>query len=345
MSRSTTRLLALGAAALMAAACADLSGTAGNNTLALTAAFQTVPMGFSSSANTFDASGDAGVPFFAGALDAPVGFDRGGNGHGGNGRGGNGHEAEGRGRGGEHEGERDHHDGFGGGIRGLLMGGGLGPDFIGAIGFGKGRGRGPFGLFSLPDSCTFSDASGRVTCPDRTERDLTVKASFAFKDAAGAAQAKFDTATTNSVNAQIEVSGTKTRRDSSTSTVHHVSDRTVEGLASGSTQRKISGTASGKETTTGAREGVKFTAVRDVNDTTRNLVIPIVDSRPTIPSSGVVIRNMTVSITPEGGTATTKSRREEVTFDGTNVVTVKITQDGETKNCTITLPSKRLVCE
>jgi hypothetical protein len=85
--------------------------------------------------------------------------------------------------------------------------------------------------------------------------------------------------------------------------------------------------------------------VRDANDTTTNLVIPIVDGRPTIPTSGKVVRNMKVSITPEGGTATSKTRREEVNFDGTNVVSVKITQDGTTKNCTITLPSKRLVCE
>lgn len=331
MSASTNRLVTVAALASMAAACADLNGTVGNNTLALSAAFQTVPAGFSSNSTTFDASGDAGVPFFPAGMNAPVAQGRGGQG-GGHGRSG--------------EGERDHHDGFGkGGIRGLLMGGGLGPDFIGAIGFGKSRGRGPFGIFNLPSTCTFDAGTGIVSCPEKTERGLTVKASFAFKDDAGVAQAKFDTVTTNSVNVKVDVSGTRTRRDSSTSTVHHTSDRTIEGLAAGKTERKIAGTASAHESTTGTRDGVNFTAVRDVSDTTSNLVIPIVDGRPTIPSSGKVIRNMTVSITPEGGTATTKSRREEITFDGTNVVSVKITQDGTTKNCTITLPSKRHVCE
>ena len=341
MSGSTRRLFAVAAIASMAAACADLSGTAGNNTLALSAAFQTVPAGFSSNSTTFDASGDAGAAFLpAGMMNPAIANDRGGAG------GGRGREGEGHGRGGEVERERDHHDGFGeGGIRGLLMGGGLGPDFIGAIGFGKGRGRGPFGVFSLPSTCTFDSASGVVTCPDKTERGFTVKASFAFKDDAGAAQSAFDTLTTNSVNVKIDVIGTKSRREGSTSTVHNVSDRTVEGLAPGKTERKINGTASAHEATTGTRDGVNFSAVRDANDTTTNLVIPIVDGRPTIPSSGVVIRNMTVAITPEGGTATTRSRREEVTFDGTNVISVKITQDGTTKNCTITLPGKRLVCE
>jgi hypothetical protein len=337
MSGSTQRLLAVAAVASVAAACADLSGTDGNNTLALGAAFQTVPAGFSSNSSTFDASGDAGVAFFPGNINPAVGFDRGGEG---------GQRGEGEKRGRDGKGERDHHDGFGeGGIRGLLMGGGLGPDFIGAIAFGKGRGRGPFGAFNLPSTCTFDDASGLVTCPDRTERGFTIKTQFAFEDEAGAAQAKFDTLTTNSVNVKIDVSGTKTRHEGSTSTLHHSSDRTVAGLAPGKTEREVNGVASAHESTTGTRDGVSFTAVRDVNDTTTNLVIPIVDGRPTIPSSGTVIRNMTVSITPEGGTATTKSRREEVTFDGTNVISVKITQDGTTKNCTITLPGKRLVCE
>jgi hypothetical protein len=185
-----------------------------------------------------------------------------------------------------------------------------------------------------------------VSCPNKTERGLTISASFAFKDAAGASQAKFDTLSTNLVNVKIDVSGTVTRKEgTTTSTVRHASDRTVEGLAPGKTERRISGVASAHEDIAGTRDSVKFTAVRDVNDTTTNLVIPIVDGHPTIARSGKVIRNMKVSITPVGGTTTSKSRREEITFDGTNVVSVKITVDGTTKSCTITLPGKRLVCE
>jgi hypothetical protein len=327
MSGSMKRLLTIVAAGLAAAACTDLNSSA-DNTLALTAAFQTVPVGFSANSNSFDASGDAGVPFFPGALNPAIGFGQ-------------------RGSAAGEKPKGDRHDGFGeGGLRGLLMGGGLGPDFIGAIAFGKGRGRGPFGIFSLPESCTYDSGTGRVSCPDKTDHGLTVSASFAFKDAAGASQPKFDTLTTNSVNAKIDVSGTRTRKEgTTTSTVNHSSDRTVEGLAPGKTERKINGIASAHEDIAGTRDDVKFTATRDVNDTTTNLVIPIVDGRPTIASSGKVIRNMVVSITPEGGTATTKSRREEITFDGTNVVSVKITVDGTTKNCSVTLPSKKLVCE
>lgn len=317
------------ATALAMSACMDLNSTSGN-TLALGTAFQTVPAGFSANSNSFDASGDAGMPFFPGTIVNGMGFDKaGGSGPGDHGK-----------KGG------DHRDGFGpDGLRGLLMGGGLGPDFIGGIPFGKGRGRGPFGLFHLPDSCTFDSATGRVTCPEATKHDLKVNVSYAFKDAAGIAQAKFDTATTNSVNVRASVSGTKTRRDSSVTTLAHSSDRTVSGLASGSVQRTVNGAAKAHESTVGTRDGVAFTLDRDAGDTTTNVVIPIVDGKPTIPSSGTIVRAMTVSITPDGGTATTKSRREEITFDGTNVVKIKLTQDGETKNCTITLPGRKLVCE
>ena len=328
MSRSIKLVVAIAAAGFALAACSDLNSSA-DNTVALAAAFQTVPVGFSATSNSFDASGDAGLPFFPGPMSAPVGFH------------------DNPGGGGDHGGHGDRHDGFGeGGLRGLLMGGGLGPDFIGAIGFGRGRGRGPFGIFNLPDSCTYDAGTGRVGCPDKTERGLTVSASFAFKDDGGASQPKFDTLTTNLVNAKVNVSGTVTRREgTTTSTVHDTSDRTIEGLAPGKTERKIKGTASAHEDVAGTRDSVKFTATRVVYDTTKNLVIPIVDGRPTLPDSGTVIRNMSVSITPEGGTTTSKSRREEVTFDGTNVVTVKLTVDGTTQNCTITLPSKKLVCE
>lgn len=333
MSGSTSRLIAIAGLGLAVAACADLTSDA-SNTLALSAAMQTVPAGFSANTNSFDASGDDGLPFFPGSMNAVEGL------HNGGGNSGPGGEHPNGGDGG------DHHDGFGGGLRGLLMGGGLGPDFIGAFDFGRGRGHGPFRSFTLPSTCTFDSGNGVVTCPDHTERGFTVKSAYAFKSDAGVAQATFDTLTTNSVNVKIDVRGTKIRSDGSVKAiVQHSSDRTVEGLAPGKTERKVNGTAKAHEEVNGTRDDVRFAAVRDANDTTTNLVVPIADGHPTIPRSGKVIRNMTVTITPEGGTATTRSRREEITFDGTNVISVKITQDATTKNCTISLPARKLVCE
>jgi hypothetical protein len=355
MSGTTKRFLAIAAASLTAIACADLLGTNGADPLVLSPAFQTVPVGFSANTNSFDPSGDAGAAFFPGSLvsGSSASFDGSSSGSGGGdkGRGSNSGRRGGEGerRGGDDHGDR--HDGFGeGGIRGLLMGGGLGPNFIGKIAFGPGRGRGPFGLFDLPESCTFSDATGRVTCPEFTRHDLTVNVSFAFKDVNGVAQAKFDTGTTNSVNVQTSVNGTKTRDDDDdddniTSTVSHSSDFTIGGLATASIQRTVEGTAEAHEQTSGTRDGIAFTAVRDAKDEVTGLVIPLKEGRPTIPSAGTIVREMTVTITKAGSDPVTKSRREEISFDGSNMIKVVITQDGVTKTCTMTLPGRNLSCE
>ena len=335
MSGKTGKVLAITAVVALTA-CADLLSS-NENSLALPAAFQTMPVGFSANSNSFDEAGDPGMAFFPEAFGSSA---LGGNGGSNSGSGG---DNSGR----RHDDDdRDHHDGFGRGIRGLLMGGGLGRDFIGALAFGRGKGRGPFGSFLLSDKCTFDDATDRVVCPTRERHGLDVNVSFAFLDMNGVPQEKYDTATTNSVNVQTSVTGTKSRQDGQvTSTVNHSSDRTVAGLASGSTQRTIDGVAQASEVTTGTRDGIAFTATREAQDTTTGLVIPLVEGRPTIPSAGTVIRRMRVEITKEGAEAKVRFRREQVTFDGSNVIQVVITQDDVTKNCTMTLPARKLNCE
>jgi hypothetical protein len=318
------RVLITGAAAFVLTSCADFLGSRDTNTLELNPAFQSVPAGFSANSNSFDPSGDTG-PFYPGQLQGGMTSGPDG-GHGGR------------------KGDGERRDGFGGpSLRGLLMGGGLGPDFLGRIGWGKGRG--PFGWFYLPDTCTYDVITARVGCPDKVRDGLTVTISFAFTDTAGAPQPKFDTTSTNTVNVKTTVKGTRVRKDSSVSVLDHASDRTVTGFAPGSTQRVINSVAHASETTTGVRDSVPFTVVRLATDSTRGLTIPIRSDRPTIPTAGVVIRTMSATITPEGGEAKTRSRREMITFDGTNVIKIVITQDGVTKNCTITLPGGQLVCD
>ena len=333
MSGTTGRLITLSAVVALSA-CGDLLSS-NDASLALPEAFQTMPVGFSANSNSFDEAGDAGIAFFPGA------FGDASRNSGGGGNSGPGSANSGRG---SHDGDR--RDGFGKGIRGLLMGGGLGRDFIGALAFERGKGRGPFGSFLLSDACAFSATTGRVTCPTRERHGLDVNVSFAFLDVNGVAQAKYDTGTTNSVNVQTSVTGTKTRHDGRvTSTVNHTSDRTVAGLATGSTQRTVNGTAQASEVTTGTRDDIEFTATREAHDTTTGLIIPLVEGRPTIPSAGTVIRRMRVAIEKAGEEPVVRFRREQVTFNGTNVVQVVITQDDVTKNCTLTLPARRLVCE
>ena len=226
---------------------------------------------------------------------------------------------------------------------GFLMGGGIGPEFLGEIGFGPGRGRGPFRVDSVGTSCVFSSTSGIVTCGPITRGGLTVTATAQVTSASGAAQSKIDS-TTDKVVLASEVSGTKTRRDRTTSEVAHKSNRTITGLSAGSTQRTVDGTSVGTENTTGTTDGGAFSALRAVSDTTTGIIIPLVDGRPTYPSAGRVSRNMRVTVTIDGAT-TTHSRSEVVTYDGTATAKVVITQDGATKNCALPLPRGRLSCE
>lgn len=308
------RSAALGAVAMLGAGCADVSNpspiTAGS-----LAAFQSVPAGFSSTSNTFAAEGDLGEAFVPRrGDDAPEGKGQRG------GRGG--------GRG----------DGFAG-----LMGGGLGREFFGLIEYGKGRGRGPFHADNLGSNCAFASDTGLVTCGPVTKRGLTVVVTAAISTVDGTVQEKVD-ALTDKVVAHSEVSGTITRRNAATSVVAHRSDRTVAGLSDGATERTVSGVSVGTETTTGTNEDGSFTAVRTVNDTTTGIVIPLRDGRPTYPTAGRVSRNMSATITV-GGSTTTHSRSEVITYDGSTTATVVITQDGVTKTCSLPLPRGRMTCQ
>jgi hypothetical protein len=297
------RTLGLTAAAAIAVttACSDSTSPSGGTSPLLVAAFLSTPAGYSSTDNSFSASGDAGEPWMP---------DRGARDDGG------------------------------------MMGGGLRPEFFGGVGLGRGWDRGPFGLGELLENCTFSSSTGRVTCADVMRHGLTVSRSFAFTDAAGTAQAA-PSSTTNTINEQVVVSGAVTRHDGDvTSTVQHTSDRTVTGLAAGSTQRTVNGASKGTENSSGkTRDGAAFTASRVVGDTTTGLVIPLQDGRPTFPTAGSVVREMTATIAVDGKAPVTKSRREVITYDGSSTAKVVITKDGTTKNCTLPLPFGRLQCQ
>ena len=249
----------------------------------------------------------------------------------------------------------DHGPGWGG-----FMGGGIGEAFIGGLGFGPGIGRGPFenfgrrddddadseesDSFNHSDNCVFSTTTNRVECPTNTHDGLTINRSFSFLDASGTVQQSFVRGTTNTVNVKKSVSGTITHHETVTSTVNGSSDLTVAGLATGSAQRTVNGKSAGTEATTGTRDGVAFTAQRSAGDTVTALVIPIQPEHPTFPTAGTIVRSMTATVTVGGGTPSTSSRREVITFDGSATAKVVITHDGVTKNCTKPLPHGRLTC-
>jgi hypothetical protein len=74
-------------------------------------------------------------------------------------------------------------------------------------------------------------------------------------------------------------------------------------------------------------------------------VIPVSTTGPSYPTAGTVVRAMKATLTYEGQSPVEAARREVVTYDGTAVAKVVITENGVTRNCTRALPRGRLVCE
>jgi len=306
MPRITPAVLAA-SMAVLAAACAEGITSSSFDTSDLAGAFNSTLLGFTYTTSSFNASSDS-----SGSAYRPEG--------------------------GEHGGHHRHHGGHDGGPGGDFMGGGLGGDFLG----GPHGGRGPFGG-GLNGDCAFNSGTGQITCAPVTHDGLTIVRSGSYRNTAGAFQPAVDS-TTNTITLHVAVDGTVTRRDSITSTVHHVSDRTVTGLAAGSTQRTVNGAAAGTENSSGTNSTGSFTAVRTVGDTTKAVVIPVSTTGPSYPTSGTVIRAMSVTVTYSGQSPQTSTRREMITSDGTSTAKLTITQDGVTKNCTVPLPHGRPTC-
>lgn len=309
MKRRFAQGVMIAAAALLSAACMDLtSPSSSDSVLSLSQAFVSLPAGFTLTNNSFAGDGTTGGAFMP--------------------------RME---HGGRRGGPMDDVSGHG------AMGGGLGPDFFGGIGFGRGFGHGPFGGEALRGTCSFSSSTGVVTCTD-THDGLAINSTAIYKTASGTAQSAPDSLT-DVAAVNIDVSGTVTRRDSAVSTVHNTSSRSVSGLAVGSTQRTVNGVARGEESTSGKTDsGVVFTASRLVGDTTSGLVIPVVSGKPTYPTAGKVVRQMKATITLAGGSPTTKERREVITYDGSATATLVITTDGTTKTCKVPLPRGQPSC-
>lgn len=229
-----------------------------------------------------------------------------------------------------------------------LMGGGLGPDFMGAgalfdTEFGE-FDAGPFAPRHA-SSCAFSSTTGRVTCPPQTVGGLTITRSFAYTDSTGKAQQSPNGAT-NSVNTQVTVTGTILTRDKKdTTTVNGASNRTVTGLVRTATKRTVDGASGATEVTVGRnRQDSTFKTTRTQGDTTTGLVIPVRDRHTSFPTAGSVIRSMKVVVDMAGHPEATSLRREMITYSGTDTAKVVITHDTTSKNCTLPLPHGRLSC-
>ena len=254
------------------------------------------------------------------------------------------------------------HDGGG------FMGGGLGSHFLGDD-FSAEHHHGRFGDDDMSGSCVFSATSGRVECAPVVHHGLTIVRSAQYKDASGNVQQSRDTATTNSINTLTTVSGTAVfdgrhghhddgdadhsaaasggdaSHPADTTTVALASDRTVTGLASGSTSRTVNAKSAGTETTRGSDSTGHFTIVRVAGDTITTLVVPVSATGGSYPTSGTIVRSMQATLTYDGAAPATTQRREVITFDGSATAKMVVTKNGATQNCTIPLPHGHPTCQ
>ncbi len=234
---------------------------------------------------------------------------------------------------------------FGSAFGSGFMGGGLGPDFADGAGFRAGNARGPFGGMMPERDCTFDASNGKLVCtPGNLPDGLTVERWVIYTDLDGNTQRAPDS-TTFSRQSHADVSGTVALRDSATRTVRHVSDRLITGLQKGSTQRTIDGTSNGMETVNGTVAAGAFTAERLVSDTTRGVIVPVLETGRSYPIAGTVIRTMQVSVAVADGETETNSWKEVLRYDGSDTATLVITRNGETKTCSVPLPVGRPVCQ
>ena len=349
MFRPLARLTAGALATFAVAACSESTGTSASSLSpgAFAAALGSVPAGYGDLASSF-----VGAP----ASDAM---------------------AAGLWIGGGREASFDRRGMMGGGLQDAFAGG---VPFQGRGGH-RGPFGGPF-AGALGCAGTFDAASGRVVCPTVTFNGITVTRSAQYLDAGGTVQQAFDTLTTNTVDTRSQTSGTLTYDQAAdgfgggrgghrgehewgrgrgpggrllgdtstvltaTTTIDGASARTVSGLAQGSTQRTVEGASAGSETTTGTSTRGNFTASRTVGDTTTGLVVPV-SADPTqrsYPTAGTTIRSIVATLQYDGESPVTLTRREVVTYDGTDAAKVEITENGSTRNCTKPLPRGPLSC-
>lgn len=175
------------------------------------------------------------------------------------------------------------------------------------------------------DPCPYVAASQRFECPTRTRNGFTSTRSYAYADAAGAAQSAYSATTTAAVNYRYTLDGSITRRRF-TSTVSRARDITFSGLLgtaltiNGTGSRETSRSRFSADSTSGQQRSYELAASMRVT----NVVLPAFRVPDAWPASGTVARDFTVVRTRADGTTQTVTRNTVVTFNGTQFVPLTV---------------------
>ncbi len=208
-----------------------------------------------------------------------------------------------------------------------------------------------------PGPCVFDDSTGQFSCPDVRRGGLSLTRKFILRDAAGNIQSSFDKTTTESIEVQTSADGTISRPGGGTVTIHRTGDMTTSGLAGAETTHTLNGTEQG--TVVGAwtlPDGTKATENTTIADSTQNLVIPVPvkDDGGTMCSRCPPARRAFRCRDRERMRRQRRRRRAPKPsqrraagrrfLDGTGIVQVVMTVNGQTKNCTVDLSNHTSTC-
>jgi hypothetical protein len=178
-----------------------------------------------------------------------------------------------------------------------------------------------------PTQCTYSQATGFFVCPTLTTNGLTITRMYRLIDAAGNSQSLLN-GQTSAIETKMTVKGTPTQPQSSTGgpiTIDERSDMTLSGI------RTVKHTLNGVSTTTltGSFDlnGTPVPISTTMDQTTTNLVLPNVTVGQKWPQSGTIAFDETVSPVSPAITHVL------MTFNGTSIVTVTITDAFGTSTC------------
>lgn len=187
--------------------------------------------------------------------------------------------------------------------------------------------------WSFSGSCTYSSSTGRFTCPAITAGGLTLTRDYAFFDANNTPQAAYDSATTDSANFHVSVTGVHVAL-AGQDTVDRDRNFTVSGLLGAETTRTWNGTGSRNDG--GYRDGTDG-VVRTYHTsdalTVSDVVVDLPRSSNPWPASGTITRHITGTATVSK-TGVTKSfsvdRTVTITFNGTQNAAVTVNGNGYT---------------
>ena len=193
----------------------------------------------------------------------------------------------------------------------------------GALGFAQ---LADFERFGRWDPCPYDASAARFVCASKARGPFSNTRSYAYADAAGAAQSAYGATTTASANFRWTLAGTITRRRWS-GTMARERDVTISGLLGSNSTITVNGTGSTeRQRTRFAKDGVDgANAIAreyelEGSAVLKDVVTAAIRLPDAWPASGTITRNHSVTrIDAVNGTRIT-TRTSVVTFNGTQFV-------------------------